>query len=460
MGGLPRRNKVLMDAAAKGPTLSLDAGLSLVKPGLMGPQRQAKAALVAESLAVAGTDALTFGTSDWAVGAAHVRKLVADHELPLLAANLVCDGKRPYPGTKVVERGGKKVGIVGLTDGAVQGCTVEPMRAALDDALASLPAVDLTIVLLPTDNATTRDVLLDGVATDLVFDAHRTRMSELPERVGDSYLLGSGPKGQRVGVTRLSWRAGADAWVPVGGGSEMQRKIERLETRIASFEQRLAADESNRKEHFDRAIRQAKQDLADLRADKAELDAAASSQNTFSVSLVELDDEIGDHEATARLVEAFKATMDAGAPTAAAPKGPRTAPGSSPYAGAAVCAGCHPAIHGQWAATPHAQAWKSLVDDGHAADEDCFACHATGVGQPGGPTKPADVLGLRDVQCESCHGPARKHTQDPTNTALHPVRAPAEAVCTSCHDGERDMGRFDLQSYLPKVTHKTPRVAE
>jgi hypothetical protein len=32
-------------------------------------------------------------------------------------------------------------------------------------------------------------------------------------------------------------------------------------------------------------------------------------------------------------------------------------------------------------------------------------------------------------------------------------RAADASTCTICHDGERDDGRFDYATYLPKVTH-------
>ena len=70
-----------------------------------------------------------------------------------------------------------------------------------------------------------------------------------------------------------------------------------------------------------------------------------------------------------------------------------------------------------------------------------------------GPTSPADVAGLRDVQCESCHGPARAHVQAPTDPAVRPLAQPGEAICQQCHDNERDHHAFAWATYRPKVVH-------
>ena len=35
----------------------------------------------------------------------------------------------------------------------------------------------------------------------------------------------------------------------------------------------------------------------------------------------------------------------------------------------------------------------------------------------------------------------------------HTMNPPAKAICTSCHDGERDEGAFVYEEYLPRVRH-------
>ncbi len=84
-------------------------------------QRRIKAELIARSWALGGIDAVALGEADWGLGAEFVRSLVAETDLPVLAANLSCDGK-DFPGSKVVRSPAGRVGLVGVTVGPVDGC--------------------------------------------------------------------------------------------------------------------------------------------------------------------------------------------------------------------------------------------------------------------------------------------------------------------------------------------------
>ena len=133
----------------------------------------------------------------------------------------------------------------------------------------------------------------------------------------------------------------------------------------------------------------------------------------------------------------------------------RVAPASSQFLGANGCMGCHPAQNEQWMTTAHAKAMTTLIAENHQGDRDCVACHSTGYGAPSGPQNPREIQGLRDVQCEACHGPGRQHAADPKG---HPLaRVPNVATCVFCHDGERDEGRFDRDTYWPKIVHSQPK---
>jgi DmsE family decaheme c-type cytochrome len=78
------------------------------------------------------------------------------------------------------------------------------------------------------------------------------------------------------------------------------------------------------------------------------------------------------------------------------------------YAEATVCLDCHQEVADGLASTPHGKG---------------------GFGE------------LSDHGCQSCHGPALAHTEDPTDEALQPSLAGLSAdrkseMCTSCHRGE------------------------
>jgi hypothetical protein len=123
----------------------------------------------------------------------------------------------------------------------------------------------------------------------------------------------------------------------------------------------------------------------------------------------------------------------------------------SNYAGAATCAACHAAETAQWSGTPHASAFATLLERSRQGVPGCFACHVTGYRQPTGYRSIAD-RGLRNVQCEACHGPGARHVEEPSPGSI--VRAPPATVCRECHDPKHsEMTGDNFADYLARVVH-------
>jgi predicted CXXCH cytochrome family protein len=112
---------------------------------------------------------------------------------------------------------------------------------------------------------------------------------------------------------------------------------------------------------------------------------------------------------------------------------------------------CHKEQHAQWSTTNHVRAWQALASKDRTMDQDCWSCHVTAANVAGGPTDPASTVGFHDVQCEACHGPGRAHAVQPQANTL--VKTPGPEVCVRCHDGKRDGGRFDFESYRARISH-------
>jgi hypothetical protein len=122
------------------------------------------------------------------------------------------------------------------------------------------------------------------------------------------------------------------------------------------------------------------------------------------------------------------------------------APGETLYAGAEKCAACHQPQYDNWLNTAHSQAFETLMKNCNHFDIECLPCHTTGFKEPGGYTiAQGEKSPFLHVQCESCHGPGKKHkgTGDI-------VRNAGEGVCKQCHD-EKNSPRFNYSQYLPIV---------
>ena len=102
------------------------------------------------------------------------------------------------------------------------------------------------------------------------------------------------------------------------------------------------------------------------------------------------------------------------------------------------CEMCHPDIVAGWKTTAHAKAFESLKTQGAEKQENpgCLQCHVVAYGKDGGFIDMELTPELKDVQCESCHGPGKKHSE--TFSAEDTIGKPGEEVCRQCHTETQD----------------------
>lgn len=137
------------------------------------------------------------------------------------------------------------------------------------------------------------------------------------------------------------------------------------------------------------------------------------------------------------------------------------APGAK-FVGAATCKDCHPNTFAKWATTKHAIAYESLLKDPKpnvVFDADCVTCHTTGFEYNSGWMSAAITPALKGNQCENCHGPGSKHSQEPDNTEylgfmrVTAKQADKNQLCLRCHD-EDNSPHFDFAKYYGQIVHK------
>lgn len=93
------------------------------------------------------------------------------------------------------------------------------------------------------------------------------------------------------------------------------------------------------------------------------------------------------------------------------------------------CKMCHSDKFEQWSGMGHARAYDLLIAVGKQNSPECLPCHTTGYGKKGGYVDEATTPDLKNVQCESCHGPGENHMGDVEGI----VGKPAAAKCAECH---------------------------
>lgn len=142
------------------------------------------------------------------------------------------------------------------------------------------------------------------------------------------------------------------------------------------------------------------------------------------------------------------------------------------FVGSAKCKSCHKEAYKIWEKTPHAQAYKTLVESKHPSlrqyDGECIVCHVVGFALQGGFTDERRTPHLENVGCESCHGPGSLHVASPQDVKLQeamntwkPLPGETEEkrvnrvdqFCQKCHDIDNDVHWKNFQPKWTLIAH-------
>ncbi|MCS7300834.1 MAG: hypothetical protein NZ556_04690, partial [Fimbriimonadales bacterium] len=178
--------------------------------------------------------------------------------------------------------------------------------------------------------------------------------------------------------------------------------------------------------------------------------AHLSQSAPYEIARVEptrLTEAFKDDEQTMAIKLGYLARVEAENLLAMVPRRP-TLNGSG-FAGSRACMPCHAEDYRIWQRTAHAKAMQTLIDEKHDKDPECVVCHVVGLEFEGGFQSMEKTPTLKDVGCESCHGPAKLHVQDPTKHRLGKAGAQS---CMSCHVPAHSPG-FNFETYWKKIEH-------
>jgi hypothetical protein len=458
LGDLSRTAKIVADTRAAGPTLVVDAGSLLYSKSPLPPHLEAqedlKANLLAETyqkdLQVA---AVGLGPADLAKPNA----LRIDRQ----AAN-VTGAATEKP--KVVEAGGAKVGIFGVVaPDAVTGLQVaDPVpagKAAIEDLKKQGAQVIVGLVQATSKKDAAKLVRdiggIDIAVAGLGLAAPEPEKIEIEaQKIGDSWLVVPANRGQVVSRLDVTVREGGPL-VDAVGPAAAAAKIEALDKQLAALDADLAKFAQDK--DADPAFVKQKQDeraaAADLKAKLQRQPLVVPAKGSyFTFQQLRINKTLACNEPVQSAVTAFFAAAgEANIKAAANTPVPPPAKGQAGYVGNAACEDCHDEAVKFWQKTRHAGAWKTLVDRGQQFDYDCIGCHVTGWNEKGG-SNLAHNDTLRDVGCETCHGPGSIHVakggeEKPAAIKLAPV---PELCATQCHTKEHS-DTFALDAYMRDV---------
>ena len=122
------------------------------------------------------------------------------------------------------------------------------------------------------------------------------------------------------------------------------------------------------------------------------------------------------------------------------------------YVSATACQSCHHQEYLQWSATRHAFAFETLLKKERYFDPSCVSCHTTGFAYPTGFEIGDSTSTLKDVQCETCHGPGKQHVENPRKTNIR--GGDDTTLCLTCHDTKHSPGFADVVAlHMQDVDH-------
>ncbi len=146
------------------------------------------------------------------------------------------------------------------------------------------------------------------------------------------------------------------------------------------------------------------------------------------------------------------------------------------YEGSDKCQKCHETAYDKWEKSKHAHAYDALVKATRPSlrqhDAECIVCHTVGFGYDSGYKNATETPHLKNVGCESCHGPGSEHVKKPRDERwyrlLNPWKAkPDETAaekrqrelridtfCQSCHDIDND-SHYKFKDRWPPIAHPT-----
>jgi len=121
--------------------------------------------------------------------------------------------------------------------------------------------------------------------------------------------------------------------------------------------------------------------------------------------------------------------------------GSYAAPQSSPkFVGSRVCRECHEKVYERFITyAKKSRSFKSIERLRKGLSENdlrqCYGCHTTGYGKPGGFVSAEETPHLKNAGCEVCHGPGEKHVETKTRQSIKGTLS--MEACKECHISER-----------------------
>lgn len=181
---------------------------------------------------------------------------------------------------------------------------------------------------------------------------------------------------------------------------------------------------------------------------------------SYSLRYVDLNEDVEKDPAFEEMTEEYIAAINE--PPSGIPEIATTG-----FIGSESCKDCHGWQYETWEISRHATAWETLEEADRLRESTCIPCHTTGYTESD--TFPALMVPyeLRNVGCESCHGPGENHKlyqeyviygtlvgEERGEDLTDPIiLTPPESMCLECHMPPYDEG-WIYRTKMLRVLHE------
>ena len=314
---------------------------------------------------------------------------------------------------------------------------------------------ELTVVLLQGSRATAEQLArevegIDVIVVGIPVGLERTRLGGPPARLGNTWVIEPGEQAQTLTHLRLEIDPtvvgklpAVDSWTIVPTVETQRRELARLDARLVKFRADASADKA--------FVARLEQERGALAA-SIEKPAAVTGPVIVTVAQTKVSCRLAVDPDAAKALHSYDDWVAAkNQQRFAGVRAPTPAKGQAGYVGSEQCEACHADEAAHWAKSRHGDAYATLVKANKQFDLSCVGCHVTGFREPGG----AEVVeneGLKNVQCEQCHGPGSAHVALPERRGkANAIRRDASVeLCQTCHTPEHS-DTFEYAAYLRDV---------
>lgn len=479
LGGIDRIVRYLDEARALYPASGLvDAGDLLFEHAeyeeAQKPQERARVDVITAALQRLKPQFTVPGERDFALGATFYLDALKKAGIEPRAVNLSISGN-PLNGAQDLVLDGQRLQLIPVVDPElykdIPDLKADAPEAGLQAALAQPGPYDARILVAHGGLAFVKAQLTAHPALNFGIVGHNPRETDQSDPAGQGHTLEPYDQGRYIGVLKLYPHAGDSSFANAQQGSKAE--VENIEKQIGHVNDSINRLPVAANGEESPMLANLKKRLADLEQRRETLKTGAihvpEDESAFLWRTIPMEPTLAVDPGMEDVRKAYNKSLKT-LSLSVERTIQKPAQGQATYIGTPECATCHAPAHEFWKTMAHAKAWETLEQRDKEFDQTCIGCHVVGYEKPGG-----SVVGqvqyedtiqgpngaeirfqkdLRDVGCESCHGPGSLHRFAPVGAdgqPQHILKGSGVDTCMQCHVPEHSP-RFNYDTYIQRIT--------